>query len=62
MGNQDEYPPMPIKATPYKHQRDAFELACRLFGLRGGGEEDDGEVPDVRAINPAETKPSSETT
>jgi len=27
---------MPIKATPYKHQRKAFALACRLFGLDGG--------------------------
>jgi hypothetical protein len=24
---------MPIKGTPYKHQRAAFEFACRLFGL-----------------------------
>ena len=35
---QLNYPPMPIKAVPYKHQRDAFELACRLFGLLKGGD------------------------
>jgi len=34
MDQQDEYPLMPIKATPYKHQRDAFNLACRLFDLK----------------------------
>ena len=34
MNQQDStYPPMPIKATPYQHQRDAFALACRLFAL-----------------------------
>ena len=26
---------MPIKATPFKHQRDAFDFACGLFGLTG---------------------------
>lgn len=26
---------MPIKAYPYEHQRQAFEFACRLFGLTG---------------------------
>ena len=26
---------MPIKAHPYEHQRQAFEFACRLFGLTG---------------------------
>lgn len=25
--------PMPIKATPYQHQRDAYAFACELFGL-----------------------------
>lgn len=29
------YPPMPIRATPYQHQRDAFAFACRQFGLGG---------------------------
>ena len=34
MDQQDnEYPLMPIRAEPYKHQRDAFALACRLFAL-----------------------------
>ena len=36
MQKQQQYPLMPIKATPYQHQRDAFELACRLFGLASG--------------------------
>ena len=35
MDSQKQYPLMPIKANPYKHQRDAFALACRLFGLDG---------------------------
>lgn len=26
---------MPIKAHPYEHQRQAFEFACRMFGLTG---------------------------
>ena len=26
---------MPIKAHPYEHQRQAYEFACRLFGLTG---------------------------
>jgi len=26
---------MPIRAVPYQHQREAYELACRLFGLVG---------------------------
>ena len=26
---------MPIKATPFQHQRDAFDFACGLFGLTG---------------------------
>lgn len=25
---------MPIKSTPYQHQREAFAFACALFGLR----------------------------
>ena len=33
MENQGVYPAMAIKVAPYQHQREAFELACRLFGL-----------------------------
>ena len=29
---------MPIKAKAYKHQQEAYELACRLFGLHEGGD------------------------
>lgn len=29
---------MPIKATPYDHQVDAFKFTCRLFGLAEGGD------------------------
>ena len=25
--------PMPIKATPYRHQIEAFHFVCGLFGL-----------------------------
>jgi len=28
--------PMPIKAQPYAHQRDAFTFVCSLFGIQGG--------------------------
>ena len=31
-----KYPPMPIRAEPYQHQRDAFAMACRLFALSCG--------------------------
>jgi hypothetical protein len=27
---------MPIRAAPYAHQKEAFDLAMRLFGLEGG--------------------------
>ncbi|MEN6563111.1 MAG: hypothetical protein ABFD11_06140 [Christensenella sp.] len=30
---------MPIKAHPYEHQWQAFEFACRLFGLNQGGDD-----------------------
>ena len=29
---------LPIKATPYAHQRKAYEFALRLFGATGGGD------------------------
>lgn len=32
--------PMPIKATPYRHQIEAFNFVCGLFGLLPGGERD----------------------
>jgi len=31
--------PMPVKGAPYKHQREAFEFALRLFGLTKGGDD-----------------------
>ena len=43
METQGDYPKMPIKATPYQHQREAFELACRLFGLAGSPEGGDAQ-------------------
>jgi len=27
---------MPVKAKPYRHQQEAFDFACRLFGLTDG--------------------------
>ena len=27
------YPPMPIRASPYRHQQEAYEFALRMFGL-----------------------------
>ena len=44
--------PMPIKATPYRHQIEAFNFVCGLFGLLPGGDRDgpsDGELPPVRS-------------
>lgn len=38
MDNQSGWLPMPIKATPYKHQCEAFDFACELFGLSEGGD------------------------
>jgi len=35
---------MPIKATPFQHQRDAFDFACGLFGLT---EQSDKRSPGV---------------
>jgi hypothetical protein len=31
---------MPIRDTPYRHQIEAFNFACALFGLVAGGERD----------------------
>ena len=31
-------PTMPVKVTPYRHQQEAFEFACHLFGLPWGGD------------------------
>ena len=44
--------PMPIKATPYRHQTEAFNFVCGLFGLLPGGDRDapsDSEMSPVRA-------------
>lgn len=32
--------PMPIRDTPYRHQIEAFNFVCALFGLVAGGERD----------------------
>ena len=52
--------PMPIRATPYRHQVEAFNFVCGLFGLLSEGGERDGpsdsemrlvrsEFPEVRS-------------
>ena len=33
MQENNSYPPMPIRASPYQHQQEAFAFACRQFGL-----------------------------
>lgn len=38
-----QFPQMPIKVNPYRHQREAFEFACSLFGLTEEGGENSGE-------------------
>lgn len=44
--------PMPIRAAPYRHQVEAFNFVCGLFGLLPeGGERDgpsDGEMRPLR--------------
>jgi hypothetical protein len=39
MNNAEKLPiaPMPIKGKPYRHQIQAFNFVCRLFGLAKGG-------------------------
>ena len=47
--------PMPIRATPYRHQIEAFNFVCGLFGLLPGGERDgpgDSDVQPVRTELP----------
>ena len=36
-------PKLPIRAAPYKHQRESFYFALRLFGLLTENEENDNE-------------------
>lgn len=33
---------MPVKAKPYRHQQDAFDFVCRLFGLTDGQQRSNG--------------------
>ena len=42
--------PMPIKATPYRHQIEAFNFVCGLFGLLPGGERDGPDDSDVQPV------------
>ena len=37
---------LPVKARPYQHQCEAFEFACRLFGLLEDGDTADGKKAD----------------
>lgn len=49
--------PMPIKATPYRHQIEAFNFVCGLIGLLPGGERDGpSEVCLLRESNQQEAK------
>lgn len=50
--------PMPIHATPYQHQIEAFNFACGLFGLlEGGGLDGTNSMFVLRQENQEETKP-----
>lgn len=42
--------PMPIKATPYQHQIEAFNFVCGLFGLLPGGDRDDPSDGEMRPV------------
>lgn len=33
---------MPVKAKPYRHQQEAFDFVCRLFGLTDGQQRSSG--------------------
>ena len=45
--------PMPVKAKPYTHQVEAFNLACRLFGLTAAdASETMGKFADAYCENP----------
>jgi len=51
---------MPIRAAPYRHQQEAFALACRLFGLtEGGGCGGDGSS-DLRPVREEVSKEAVE--
>lgn len=39
---------MPVKATPYQHQREAFKFALELFGAEGGDGDEDGKMRDLQ--------------
>jgi hypothetical protein len=41
---------MPVKATPYRHQIEAFNFVCRLFGLFAGGGADGESQGDVQPV------------
>lgn len=51
--------PMPIRATPYRHQVEAFNFVCGLFGLLPEGGERDGPstVRILREGDQPETQP-----
>lgn len=52
--------PMPIKAQPYRHQIEAFNFVCGLFGLLPKGGERDG--PGNGDVQPVRTQFSEAST
>ena len=40
--HEENRPALPIKATPYRHQMEAYRFACGLFGLLPGGGKESG--------------------
>lgn len=58
MNDPIKYPRMPIKATPYQHQRAAFEFACRMFGLTKGGDAHADTVQAMREADRAQAQPA----
>ncbi len=40
--HEEKRPALPIKATPYRHQIEAYQYACWLFGLLPGDKEKSG--------------------
>ena len=51
---------MPIRAAPYAHQQEAFDFACRLFGLTEGGDADENEVWNLQQTDMAKAEPAKE--
>jgi len=51
---------MPLKIKPYKHQQEAFEFACRLFGLVESGDDNNNNLHNMRKNDLSKTLSNQE--